>query len=135
MSTEFNMILAKKLKSLRDSVHLTQDDVAALLGMNRTSFSKYENGAATPPLSVLRKLAKLYAIPIEQLIATDPSRCYVFSSEIDPLPDDMDIEQVSAFFSKLSQEERMIILKLRMLSDDNKNEILRQIDDNFEGGE
>ena len=63
MSEEFSFVLAKKLKELRKSVCMTQDDVAMLIGMNRTSFSKYENGAANPPLAVLRKLAKLYAVP------------------------------------------------------------------------
>lgn len=134
MSIQFSQVLANKLKSLRKSVDMTQDDVALLLGMNRTSFSKYENGAANPPLSVLRKLAKLYAVPIEYLIHDDVSQNIVQSSDSDELPENFDIKDISIFFSKLSQEERMIILKIRLLNQEDKEDIIRRINDSFENG-
>lgn len=135
MSSEFSQTLAKKLKQLRNSVHMTQDDVAELLNMNRTSFSKYENGAANPPLAVLRKLAKLYAVPIENLIHDDISEGAVHDADSYELTGDFDLESVSMFFSKLTREERMLVLKIRMLNDSDRNEILKQIDSNFENGE
>jgi hypothetical protein len=39
------------------------------------------------------------------------------------------------FFSKLSSEERMLILKLRMLSDDDRKNIIKNIDATFENGD
>ena len=134
MSGEFSFVLAKKLKELRKSVCMTQDDVAMLIGMNRTSFSKYENGAANPPLAVLRKLAKLYAVPIESLIVDDVSKNFVNSADTDELLGDFDLNEISMFFSKLSPDERMMILKMRMLSDEDKNKIKDQIDENLKSG-
>lgn len=133
---QFSEILANKLKKLRSSVHMTQDDVAQLLGMNRTSFSKYENGSANPPLAVLRQLAKLYAVPIEYLIHDDISVSFVEGSDSYELLNEENItEQISMFFSKLSREERMLILKLRMLSDDDRKNIIKNIDATFENGD
>lgn len=132
MSEEFSFVLAKKLKELRKSVCMTQDDVAMLLGMNRTSFSKYENGAANPPLAVLRKLAKLYAVPLESLIVDDVSKNFVNSADTDELLGDFDIKDISMFFSKLTPDERMIILKMRMLNDEDRNKVLDLIDKNLE---
>ena len=45
--------IGKKLKKMRTELGLTQDDIAEVLSMNRTTFSKYENGAAVPPVNVL----------------------------------------------------------------------------------
>lgn len=131
----FSDILANKLKKLRVSVHMTQDDVALLLGMNRTSFSKYENGAANPPLSVLRKLAKLYSVPIEFLIHDDISVSVVENADSYEMLDEGEIEkQVSMFFSKLTPEERMIVLKMRLLNEEDREKIIEQINNSFKNG-
>ena len=114
---------------------MTQDDVALLLGMNRTSFSKYENGAANPPLSVLRKLAKLYSVPIEFLIHDDISVSVVENADSYEMLDEGEIEkQVSMFFSKLTPEERMIVLKMRLLNEEDREKIIEQINNSFKNG-
>ena len=46
MSSTNNPSLGEKLLRLRKEMKMTQDDVAKVLGMSRTSFSKYENGTA-----------------------------------------------------------------------------------------
>lgn len=68
MNNSSNTPLGKKLLNLRKEYKMTQDDVAKILGMSRTSFSKYENGIANPPLQVLRKIAAIYNVGLEYLI-------------------------------------------------------------------
>ncbi len=128
MSTEFTDNLARRLRDLRRSVQMTQDDVAEILGMSRTSFSKYENGAARPSLAVLRKLAKLYNISIEELIYEDNAKI-VFKSSDTKFEPDPDI--ISNYFSVLTPEERKIILKLRMMDKDTLASVSDNIDVNF----
>ena len=118
--------LADKLKELRKNFCMTQDDIAELLDMSRTTFSKYENGAANPPLSVLRKLSAIYNVPIEYLIHDEPSSKMIFNSGTeDKVPEE---ESAFQYFSQLTKEERMLILKLRLMKKEKKAELIRKIE-------
>ena len=120
------MSLADKLKELRKNFCMTQDDIAELLDMSRTTFSKYENGAANPPLSVLRKLSAIYNVPIEYLIHDEPSSKMILNSGTeDKVPEE---ESAFQYFSQLTKEERMLILKLRLMKKEKKAELMRKIE-------
>lgn len=105
------MTVGEKLKNLRQHYKMTQDDIAELLSMSRTSFSKYENGAANPPLNVLRKLSAIYKVPIEYLIHDEQTNL-VFNDEKNT--DEPNIENAVNYFSDLTREEKMLIMKLRL---------------------
>lgn len=62
-----NELLPKKLKELRKAHSYTQDDVAAVLGVVRQTYSHYETGARTPNPEALYKLANLYNISVDDL--------------------------------------------------------------------
>lgn len=125
-----SMTLSEKLKELRKRACMTQDDIAEVLEMNRTSFSKYENGASTPPLAVLRKLAKIYSVPLEYLIHDEQPFIVLNESTVE----DVEREKNEAVFNfaQLSPEERKLIMKMRLLSDEKKKEIFHSIEDNDE---
>ncbi len=101
----------EKLKELRLNCRMTQDDIAELLGMSRTSFSKYENGAANPPLNVLRKLSSIYNVPIEYLIHDEFTTLTFNDGKNDKEPD---LEDALRGFCDLTREEKMLIMKLRL---------------------
>lgn len=52
------------LKSLRINAGLDQVEVGELIGKSRQTVSAYENGTATPNLSMLSKLASVYEVDI-----------------------------------------------------------------------
>ncbi len=108
---------------------MTQDDIAEILGMSRTSFSKYENGAANPPLAVLRKLAKIYNVEIEYLIHDDKTLLVLNEAKTDEEPDP---ENLVRYFSQLTPDERNLIIRFRLLENEKKNEILKQVIDSEE---
>lgn len=101
----------EKLKELRVNCRMTQDDIAELLGMSRTSFSKYENGAANPPLNVLRKLSAIYNVPIEYLIHDEFTSLTLNDEKNDTEPD---LEEALKGFCDLTRDEKMLIMKLRL---------------------
>ena len=125
-----SMTLSEKLKELRKRACMTQDDIAEVLEMNRTSFSKYENGASTPPLAVLRKLAKIYSVPLEYLIHDEQPFIVLNESTVE----DVEREKNEAVFNfaQLSPEERKLIMKMRLMSDEKKKEIFHSIEDSDE---
>lgn len=114
--------VGEKLKDLRIFYKMTQDDIAELLSMSRTSFSKYENGAANPPLNVLRKLSAIYNVPIEYLIHDEMTSITLNDGGNDEEPD---IEQAIRGFSDLTRDEKMLIMKLRLKGAD----ALKKIDE------
>ncbi len=124
-----SLVLGKKLKELRKSFCMTQDQIAELLQMSRTSFSKYENGAANPPLAVMRKLAKIYGVSIEYLIHDDITSIELNEAKTDHQPDPNNLAE---YFAQLTPEERMLIMKLRLMDIDKKKAFLSKLDDDEE---
>lgn len=50
----------QRLKDLREDQDLLQKDIAGLLGISQTVYSRYERGAVTIPVAHLIKLADFY---------------------------------------------------------------------------
>ncbi|MBP3939220.1 MAG: helix-turn-helix transcriptional regulator [Clostridia bacterium] len=131
MFNEDKLVLADKLKNLRKSFGMTQDDIAELLDMSRTSFSKYENSAAVPPLKVLRKLSAIYNVPLEYLIHDEQPGVLRFNSNNDNEIPEIDGDSLK-YFTQLTHEEKILILKLRLMQSDKKKEIIDAIENNDE---
>lgn len=58
----------KKLRDLREDRDLNQTQVANVLGMSQTGYSKYETGENDIPTEVLIKLADFYGVSIDFLL-------------------------------------------------------------------
>ena len=60
--------LGEALKAHRTKKQMTQEFVAETLGVSRQAVSKWENGTSDPSTSNLCALAKLYGVPVEELL-------------------------------------------------------------------
>ena len=60
--------LAETLKDHRTRCRMTQEFVAESLGVSRQAVSKWETGDSDPSMSNLVLLAKLYGVPLEELL-------------------------------------------------------------------
>ena len=58
----------KRIRDLREDHDLTQKQVAQLLGMSQTGYSKYETGENDIPTAVLIKLADFYKTTTDYLL-------------------------------------------------------------------
>ncbi len=58
----------RRIRDLREDRDLTQKQVAQLLGMSQTGYSKYETGENDIPTAVLLKLADLYQTSTDYLL-------------------------------------------------------------------
>lgn len=65
-----NNELGENLKSLRKRKQLSQSDLAKRLNISRQAISSWETGRNTPDIAMLSQLAKLYGLPVDQLIST-----------------------------------------------------------------
>ena len=57
-----------RIRDLREDHDWTQSDVAAMLNMTQTGYSKYERGERDIPSEVLIKLANIYNTSIDYLL-------------------------------------------------------------------
>lgn len=58
----------QRIRDLREDRDLTQTQVAKMLGMSQTGYSKYEAGENDIPTDILIKLANFYGTSIDYLL-------------------------------------------------------------------
>ncbi len=68
-----NIEIANRLIELRKKSGLSQEELAAKLGLSRQAVSKWERAEASPDTDNLICLAKLYGVSLDNLLNTDES--------------------------------------------------------------
>jgi transcriptional regulator with XRE-family HTH domain len=68
-----NIEIANRLVELRKKSGLSQEELAAKLGLSRQAVSKWERAEASPDTDNLICLAKLYGVSLDDLLDTDQS--------------------------------------------------------------
>lgn len=123
-----NRTLEQYLKELRKSCNYSQEFVASHLNITRQTYSHYETGRITPPVNSLYNLARLYGIPVENLL--DLVVTYNINTDfVRPVsnPDLSDPDEVELFiefvndprnykkFQHLTHDERFLMYNYMML--------------------
>ena len=58
----------KRIRDLREDKDLTQTEIAKMLGMSQTGYSKYETGENDIPTLILIRLSRFYEVSIDYLL-------------------------------------------------------------------
>ena len=58
----------KRIRDLREDHDLNQTQIAKILGMSQTGYSKYETGRHDVPTSILIKLSQLYDVSVDYML-------------------------------------------------------------------
>ncbi|OTO96624.1 helix-turn-helix domain-containing protein [Enterococcus sp. DIV0385] len=58
----------QRIRDLREDNDLTQRQIATLLNISQSTYSRYENGALDIPIQTLIKLANYYDTSIDYLV-------------------------------------------------------------------
>lgn len=58
----------KRIRDLREDKDLNQTQVARVLGMSQTGYSKYETGENDVPTEILIKLARFYGVSTDYIL-------------------------------------------------------------------
>lgn len=94
-----------RLRELRKSRELVQEEVAKAIGISRTAYANYEAGTRSPDPETLKRIADYFATSIDDLLGYTPK--------------DGD---------SLSQKEKLILKKYRSLSTWGQERTLRQME-------
>ena len=66
-----------RIRSLREDSDKNQTQIAKMLGMSQTGYSKYETGENDIPTAILIKLARYYETSVDYLLGeTDVKKRY-----------------------------------------------------------
>ena len=69
-----NTLFCKRLKKLRKEYEKTQQDVAKILKVNRSTYGAYESGKIMPPADKCKALADYFHVSLDYLLGYAKSR-------------------------------------------------------------
>ena len=58
----------RRIRDLREDKDITQKDMATILGMSQTGYSKYETGENDIPTNILIKLSDYHNVSVDYLL-------------------------------------------------------------------
>lgn len=64
-----NISIGKRIKELRKERNMTQERLADLVGVSFQAVSKWENGIALPDITLVPRLAQIFAVSTDELFA------------------------------------------------------------------
>ena len=64
----------ERIRDLREDHDLTQSEMAELLGVKQTTYSKYELGKILVPVDILIRLADFYQVSLDYLVGRSEKR-------------------------------------------------------------
>lgn len=108
-----------KLRKCRINCGFSQQQVAKAIGVERSTYTCYENGRFQPKVETIMELAKIFRVNFVELLPSEGNTDQL--SE----PDDENVIQI---FS-LKKDEKDLIIAYRNLKDEQKSEILAKTND------
>lgn len=70
----YNMPFPKRLRSLLDETHRSQQEVADFIGVSRQAVAQWKDGKTIPDMYNFKKVAKYFNVPYEYLLGETDSR-------------------------------------------------------------
>ena len=110
-------MLHDNLKRLRKSCGFRQEEVAKVLGIDRSAYSYYESGKTEPSVTNLIKIARMYKVDVDVLVGNSE---YATALALNNEPaDEYDSELCADLesLSKCSTQERILVAMLRQAQD------------------
>ena len=119
-------MLSEQLKIIRKANKFTQQGLADAIGIERSTYASYETGRNKPDVILLSKIAKVFGVSSDFILEIDTTA---------PL----NMEDISVQYKKksgnqlvstLSKEEKGVLAKYRLLSDNKKTELVDFLEKN-----
>lgn len=117
------MVVSESLKKVRKEHKLTQQDIADVLGVDRSTYTFYETGKTSPSITTLHKLADIYNVTIGYLAGFEENRPELKTKHMNPSLSAADIDPI-AFLTK---DEQIMLMCYRVISNDKKQEVLKYL--------
>ena len=119
-------MLSEQLKIIRKANKFTQQGLADAIGIERSTYASCETGRNKPDVNLLSKIAKVFDVSSDFILEIDTT-----------VP--LNVEDISVQYKKksgnklvstLSKEEKSVLAKYRLLSDNKKAELVDFLEKN-----
>ena len=119
-------MLSEQLKIIRKANKFTQQGLADAIGIERSTYASYETGRNKPDVVLLSRIAKVFDVSSDFILEIDTT-----------VP--LNVEDISVQYKKksgnklvstLSKEEKNVLAKYRLLSDNKKAELVDFLEKN-----
>lgn len=119
-----NPELAKQMRLLRKTNKYTQQQIADILQIDRTTYTAYELCKNTPDIMLLDAFAKIFSVSIDYILNIDTQH----PEKLCDNPDEYQTSRAESLISELTREERELLAGYRVLDDKSKKKVRRTID-------
>lgn len=112
-------MISKRLRQVRLEHKMTQQNIADILGIDRTTYTFYETGVTKPSVITLMKLADIYQITLDSLLGIEQAKDGMYAgyrASASPCLNSGDP------LSLLTREEKYILMCYRVLDDEGKEQ-------------
>lgn len=118
------MIMIERLKAARKACKFTQQQIADMLGIDRSTYSYYETGRTHPPMENLVKLAAIFNTDVLWIVGESRKESVLCKSD--------DVLTIKAMIhergiTQLTEDERKLVALYRMLREDGKEQELEKL--------
>jgi len=116
------MSIGENIKEIREKKGLLQKELAAELGLDKSSYSKLEKGLREVKVSELQKLSKRFDMTIDQIVNYEGD----IPSEVSL--NDKSIAEQNRLFNELDEDDRQTVLKIvdKMLTTKKFNQFFQE---------
>ena len=123
-----NTIFTTRIKSLRKEKAKTQDDIAKLLNIRRTTYGEYERGRIMPPMDKIRFLSDYYSVTVDYLIGNtnDPTERAINKMDVS--------ESVKQILEYLQNEQSSLTFDGELLDGDSRELLISSLEGSLKLG-
>ena len=107
-----NQSFGKNLAKYRKLCGFTQQDIADILNLNRTTYTKYETGVSEPSFEILKKIVAIYGVDVNAILGQENF--------------EKNLHDFVMPMYNLTYSERELVGIYRMLSDEEKQELMNK---------
>lgn len=100
------------LKELRQQKHLTQQELSSILGINLSSYQKYErpNNTIKPSIESLIKIADFYGVSVDYLLGREPALPPTNTMEVLGIEKSVDDDEFMRLYNELPDYAKQIFV-------------------------
>lgn len=119
-------MLSEQLKIIRKANKFTQQELADAIGIERSTYASYETGRNKPDVILLSKIAKVFGVSSDFILEIDTTA----PLNVEDIPVKYKKKSGNKLVSTLSKEEKSVLAKYRLLSDNKKTELVDFLEKN-----
>lgn len=119
-------MLSEQLKIIRKANKFTQQGLADAIGIERSTYASYETGRNKPDVILLSKIAKVFGVSSDFILEIDTT----VPLNMEDIPVQYKKKSGNKLVSTLSKEEKSVLAKYRLLSDNKKTEVIDFLEKN-----